>query len=57
MGQLKELYGNSMRENVRLKEIIDTQQKILDDKNVYISELETKIAESSEIIVVDVEKH
>jgi hypothetical protein len=57
MGQLKELYGNSMRENVRLKEIIDTQQKILDDKNVYINELETKIAESSEIIVVDVEKH
>jgi hypothetical protein len=57
MGQLKELYGNSMRENVRLKEIIETQQKILDDKNVYINELEMKIAESSEIIVVDVEKH
>lgn len=57
MGQLKELYGNSMRENVRLKEIIETQQKFLDEKNLYISELETKIAESSEIIVVDVEKH
>jgi glycosyltransferase involved in cell wall biosynthesis len=56
MGQLKELYGNSMRENVRLKEIIETQQKILDDKNVYINELETKISESSEVIVVDVEK-
>jgi hypothetical protein len=56
MGQLKELYGNSMRENVRLKEIIETQQKILDDKNVYISELETKIAESREVIVVDVGK-
>ena len=56
MGQLKELYGNSMRENVILKEIIETQQKILDDKNVYISELETKIAESREVIVVDVEK-
>jgi len=56
MGQLKELYGNSMRENLRLKEIIETQQKILDDKNVYISELETKISESSEIIVVDVGK-
>ena len=53
---LKELYGNSMRENVRLKEIIETQQKILDDKNVYISELETKIAESREVIVVDVGK-
>jgi len=56
MGQLKELYGNSMRENVRLKEIIETQQNILDEKNVYISELETKISESSEVIVVDVEK-
>ena len=57
MGQLKELYGNSMRENVRLKEIIETQQTILDEKNLYINELEIKIAESSEIIVVDVEKH
>ena len=57
MGQLKELYGNSMRENVRLKEIIEMQQTILDEKNLYINELETKIAESSEIIVVDVEKH
>lgn len=57
MGQLKELYGNSMRENVRLKEIIEMQQKILDEKNVYINDLETKIAESSDIIVVDVEKH
>jgi glycosyltransferase involved in cell wall biosynthesis len=57
MGQLKELYGNSMRENIRLKEIIETQQKILDDKNVYIAELETKLAENSDIILVDVEKH
>ena len=57
MGQLKELYGNSMRENVRLKEIIEMQQKILDEKNLYINDLETKIAESSDIIVVDVEKH
>ena len=46
-----------MRENVRLKEIIEMQQTILDEKNLYINELETKIAESSEIIVVDVEKH
>jgi hypothetical protein len=36
---------------------VETQQKILDEKNVYISDLETKIVESSEIIVVDVEKH
>jgi hypothetical protein len=56
MGQLKELYGSSMRENVRLKEIIETQQNILDEKNVYISELETKISESSDVIIVDVEK-
>jgi hypothetical protein len=57
MAQLKELYGNTMRENVRLKEIIEIQQKILDDKNLYIGELETKIAESSEIILIDVDKH
>ncbi len=55
MVNLKELYGNSIRENIRLKEIVETQQKILDDKNVYISELETKIAETSEVIVIDVE--
>ena len=57
MGQLKELYGNSMRENTRLKEIIETQQKILDEKNVYIAELETKLTENTDIILVDVEKH
>ena len=56
MGQLKDLYGNSMRENIRLKGIIEIQQKILDEKNLYISELETKVAESSEVIVVNVEK-
>ena len=57
VGQLKELYGSSIRENIRLKEIIETQQKILDEKNVYIIDLETKVAESSDIILVDVEKH
>jgi hypothetical protein len=57
MGQLKELYGNSMRENTRLKEIIETQQKILDEKNVYIAELKTKLTENTDIILVDVEKH
>ena len=56
MGQLKELYGNTMRENIRLKEIIETQQKILDEKNVYIAELETKLTENTDIILVDVEK-
>ena len=57
MGQLKDLYETSARENIRLKEIIETQQKILDDKNLYISELETKVAESSEVIVVNVDKN
>jgi len=57
VGHLKDLYGNTMRENIRLKEIIETQQKILDEKNVYIAELETKLSENSDIILVDVEKH
>ena len=57
MGQLKDLYETSARENIRLKEIIEIQQKILDEKNLYISELETKVAESSEVVVVNVENH
>jgi glycosyltransferase involved in cell wall biosynthesis len=56
IGQLKELYGNSLRENVRLKEIIDMQQNILDEKNIYIGQLETKIAMTNDIIVVNIEK-
>ncbi len=50
---LKELYGKSVRENMRLKEIIDEQQKILDDKNVLIGELETKLVVNSDIILVN----
>jgi hypothetical protein len=57
VGQLKDLYETSARENIRLKEIIEIQQKILDEKNLYISELETKVAESSEVIVVNVENN
>ena len=57
MGQLKDLYETSARENIRLKGIIEIQQKILDEKNLYISELETKVAESSEVIVVNVENN
>lgn len=56
INQLKELYGNSLRENSRLKEIIQTQQKILDEKNIYISDLETKISMTNDIIIVDIEK-
>jgi hypothetical protein len=55
MGQLKDLYETSARENIRLKEIIEIQQKNLDEKNLYISELEAKVAENSEVIVVNVE--
>lgn len=57
MGQLKDLYETSARENIRLKGIIEIQQKILDEKNLYISELETKVAESSEVIVVNVDNN
>lgn len=56
LAQLKELYSNSLRENARLKEIIQTQQGILDEKNVYITDLETKISMTNDIIVVDIEK-
>lgn len=56
MGQLKELYSNILRENARLKEIIQTQQGILDEKNVYITDLETKISMTNDVIVVDIEK-
>ena len=56
MGQLKELYSNSLRENARLKEIIQTQQGISDEKNVYITDLETKISMTNDVIVVDIEK-
>jgi glycosyltransferase involved in cell wall biosynthesis len=57
MGQLKDLYGNSVRENVRLKEIIETQQQILDEKNIYISDLETKISMTNDVILIDMGKH
>ena len=53
---LKELYGNTIRENSRLKEIIDDQQKILDEKNLLIAELELKISASSDIVLINIEK-
>ena len=55
MGHLKDLYGNSLRENARLKEIIETQQKILDEKNLYINELEMKITMTNDVVVLNVE--
>ena len=53
---LKELYGNTIRENSRLKEIIDDQQKILDEKNLIIAELELKIYASSDVVLINIEK-
>ena len=53
---LKELYGSTIRENSRLKEIIDDQQKILDEKNLLIAELELKISASSDVVLINIEK-
>ena len=53
---LKDLYGSTIRENARLKEIIDDQQKILDDKNVQIAELEAKVAANSDVVLVSIEE-
>ena len=54
MQQLKDLYGSTMRENVRLKEIIESQQKIIDEKNITICDLETKISLNNDIILVNI---
>ena len=50
--KLKELYNCSLRENVRLKEIIETQQRMLDDKNVMISDLETKLSLNNDVVLI-----
>jgi hypothetical protein len=39
-----------------LKEIIDAQQTILDEKNVIIAELEAKLAANSDVILVNIEE-
>jgi len=49
---LKDLYGNALKENLRLKSLIDEQQEILDEKNLTINELENKVRESSEVVVI-----
>jgi hypothetical protein len=49
---LKDLYGIALKENQRLKSLIDEQQAILDDKNLTINELENKVRESSEVVVI-----
>jgi hypothetical protein len=49
---LKDLYGIALKENQRLKALIDEQQAILDDKNMIINDLENKVRESSEIVVI-----
>ena len=50
---LKDLYGNAIKENQRLKLLIEEQQTILDEKNLTINELENKVNESSEIVVIN----
>ena len=52
---LKDMYGCATRENARLKEIIDVQQTILDEKNVLIAELEARLAANSDVILVNIE--
>ena len=49
---LKDLYGSAMKENQRLKLLIDEQQAILDEKNLMINELEHKVSESCEVVVI-----
>ena len=49
---LKDLYGSALKENQRLKSLIDEQQAILDEKNLMINELENKVRESSEVVVI-----
>ena len=50
---LKDLYGNALKENQRLKQLIDEQQALLDEKNIIINQLETKVHESSEVVVIN----
>jgi hypothetical protein len=50
---LKDLYGSAMKENQRLKLLIDEQQTILDEKNLMINELENKVNESCEVVVIN----
>ena len=49
---LKELYGSALKENQRLKLLIEQQQAILDEKNLVIHQLENKVDESSEVVVI-----
>ena len=50
---MKDLYGNALKENQRLKQLIDEQQVLLDEKNLIINQLETKVNESSEVVVIN----
>jgi predicted AlkP superfamily phosphohydrolase/phosphomutase len=50
---LKDLYGNALKENHRLKLLIDEQQTILDEKNAIINELEHRVNESCEVVVIN----
>lgn len=50
---LKELYGSALKENQRLKLLIEQQQTILDEKNLIITNLEHKVSESCEVVVIN----
>ena len=50
--KMKDLYGSAVKENQRLKLLIDEQQAILDEKNIIINELEHKVSESCEVVVI-----
>jgi hypothetical protein len=50
---LKDLYGSALKENQRLKSLIEQQQAILDEKNLMIRQLENKVDESSEVVVIN----
>lgn len=51
--KLKDLYESAMKENQRLKLLIDEQQSILDEKNLMINELENKVNESCEVVIIN----
>jgi glycosyltransferase involved in cell wall biosynthesis len=50
---LKELYGTALKENQRLKALIEQQQTMLDEKNLIITNLEHKVNESCEVVVIN----
>ena len=54
--EVVEMLMSQQKQLTQMGQLKELYGNILDEKNVYISELETKISETSEIIVIDVEK-